>query len=420
MVQYSCGVYANVAAHAASTDRLAFTVQFTQIPFMRARSLERSVTLLPWLNQLLVEESWDLVHAGFRLNRQGAFSRAEYMQLVQSRSPSSQVVGNVVLVVDEAAYDVDVRDDVGRLTGPVRKLPPSGPKAGHYRGQHFLHVTPRYPLVGGWAASYRLSYRVPLGRHLRVPAPGKRALSLPLFSVFFDIPIERFSLSVNLPEDAGGVEYIYDELGMAELHERVGRYKTYLSTKGEVALQLTSRMLTKEHSQPLTVVYDYPWWGLLRKPSALLGYILCVLLVVGGLRCLSVLSLDPKPSRVDTRQAKEALVRLFRARRACLNNLDDTLTTGDAAARSALEAELAAVTAQIFGVLRQVLAEDMAVSLYGATLKKLYEEHLSCVRTVLGLPPASLRARTPSVESLERDAQELDKRILALESQLFA
>lgn len=423
MVQYSCGVYSGITAYTASRDRLAFTVQFTQIPFMKARSVERSVTLLPWVNQLLVEEKWDLVHEGFRLSKDGAFSRAEYMRLVQSRSPSSQVVGNVVLVVDEDAHDVDVRDEVGCLTGLIRKLPPTGPKAGHYRGQHFLHITPRYPLVGGWSASYELSYRVPLAKHLRAPEAGKRAITLPLFSVFFDMPIEAFSLAVNLPEDAENVEYIYDELGMAELHENVTRYKTYLSTRGEVSLQLSTRNLVKEHSQPLTIVYDYPWWGLLRKPSALLGYIVVLILAIGALRCLSPLvSLEGKSpgSLVDSRRAKKELVRLFRARRDCLNNLDDTLTTGDTKARLALEAELSVTTGKIFAVLRKVLAEDMAISLYGANLKKLYEEHLSCIRTILGQPAASLKARTPSIGDLEQDAQELDRRILALESQLFA
>lgn len=423
LVEYSCGVYEDVAPYTTSPSPLKVHYNPYEVAFATVKSLERDLTVLPWFNVLAVSEKYKIHHDGFEaLN--GEFKRSEYLSSVMSRDTKIQWLGAWPFMIPAQAYDVDVRDENGRLTGQMQRKPGSalGPD------YHMYMVSPRYPLTGGWNYSFELTYKLPLSSVLKVAQEDQnvRELSVPLFLSHFDIAIEDFTLRFNLPEDAQVEQYFYNAIDPERVFDRLNTYKTYLSTKGEVSLELNIENLNKEHAKTIKLVYTYPWWGILRKPLALLfGLIFAVLCFRFGTSF--DLSLAGK-SKVQPNVNKKNLLSLFKLRREILANLDDVILQIDKpegkSKREKLSKELATCTVSIFKELRTILDVDSTVSIYGATLKKLYEEHKSCVDMILDnvTNGAEKKIKSGSINlgKLEKDALELDQAILNWEAKMFA
>jgi hypothetical protein len=380
--------------------------------------------VLPWFNVLLVTEKYKIHHDGFvALNSE--FKRSDFLTAVMGRDSKIQWLGAWPFLIPAQAYDVDVRDDNGRLTGQMQRNPNSvlGPN------YHMYTVAPRYPLTGGWNYSFELTYKMPLSSVLKasIEDSNVRELSVPLFVTHFDLAIEDFTLRINLPEDAQVQQYFYDAIDPERVVDRLSTYKTYLSTKGEVSLELNMENLNKEHAKIIKLVYTYPWWGILRKPLALLfGIIFAIACFRFG---ASVdLSLTGKAKIQDPSATKKHLLSLFKLRREILANLDDAILQINKpegkTKRDRLTKELAACTENIFKDLRTILDADSTVSIYGATLKKLYEEHRSCVDMIIDnvTSGSEKKSKSGSIDlgKLEKDALELDQAILNWESKMFA
>lgn len=416
-VQYSCGVYgARVEGYTRSSSPLKFHYALKETAFLTINSLHRELTVLPWFNVLHVHESYRMHHDGFGLAGD-QFARAVFLRAVMERTETVQYLGAYPFVIPEAAYEVSVRDEVGCLTGAFTRAP------SHQPGMHKYTVTPRYPLTGQWTYSFTLAYKLPLN-HFLAADPHRlhtRRLAVPLMGLHFDTPVDAFRLRVNLPEDARILEYVYDHAEPAKITETVSRYKTYFSTAGELSLQLDMADLGREHAQTITLLYEYPWWGIFRKPLAI-AFGLLFGLVLFKLAASADVSIAQKP-RGTAEATREGLLRLFQQRRSAMANLGDVAdivgSPDGARRRTQLAAELDAISTQILAALRLLLDADASVSLYGATLKKLYEEHRSCVNALLA-SPAAKPADPAALARLERDATELDTRIVKWEAKLFA
>ena len=407
-----------------SQGSLKIHYQAQGIAFAVVTSLERHLTVLPWFNLLLVTEKWKVRHEGFRLAG-GKFSRSQFLKAVMEKNQQVQVIGAMPFLIPASSFDVQVRDEVGLITGQKTRNVWQG-------SLHQFSVPPRYPLNGGWSSTFDLSYKVPLSQFLSTSDGGLKDLTVPLFSLSYDIPIEHFLIRFNLPEDAKITEYVYPLLDPSRVRTRLTKYKTYFSSKGEVSFEIVMNNLVQEHSQYITVNYEYPWWGIFRKPFVILATLLF------GLLCFKLgtnidISIANKNTN-DPIKVRKELAEKFRNRREHLSNLDDFISQlGSGKTKpselDSLQGGLSTVTDDILESLRTALKVDPSVSFAGATLKKLYEEHRSCVNMIIenynftGGSNCSLRSRSAStldVGHLAKDAVELDKTILKWESKLLA
>lgn len=405
LVQYSCGVYEDVGSHSTSATPLRFHFHLHDAAFATIVKLDRSLTVLPWFNLLTVHEEYVFHHDGFKSTR---FERSQFLKAVQQRDAHVQYIGAMPIIVPASAYDIEVRDENGRLTGnhQRQKTSPLGPN------YHQFNVAMRYPLTGGWSTHLQISYKLPLDLFLtRSDKTGHFELSTLLFASFFDVAVKELNLRFNLPEDATVKSYHYDHVETAQISEHQSTYMTYFSTKGEQVLELQMADLCRNHVQPIRIVYSYPWWGAFRKPAAILLTLLFVIFCfhAGASVNLSTPSKD-----------KSQLMGLLKLRRETVASLDDLicqLDKPDAQAKcKALQKDLNDCTAAILSVLRAMVQENPAISIQGAALKKLYQQHLTCLNTILD----NLRkGPAADISQLEKDVIELDQTILKQEAKLF-
>ena len=388
MSQFICGVYNDVGPMEKSRLRMHYIMPDT--PMATMTNVDRHLTVLPWFNVLQVTEKIRLRHDGFKL-KDGKCSRSQFLRSIRDRNLNVQVIGMMPFLVPSAAYDVDVRDENGRLTGQVNRG--AVPGFGHL---HQINVAPRYPLYGGWSWTFEFSYKVPLSSVLSSSGANKQ-LTVPLFQTHFDLPIEQFSIKINLPEDAELIGIKSDEF--KHLEPTVTRYKTYLSTKGELAVELLLENLVKEHGQNIKITYAYPWWGIFRKPLViLLSLILAIIMFQLGS------SIDLSLGRSTSTKAR--LLKLFKERREMLCNLDDLLAkpTSKPAEKDAILKALQSVTEEIMACLKA--GGESAFN--GVALRKLYEEHLTSVSAVFNGNTAG-----------STDARKLDATIQKWEAKCF-
>lgn len=414
LVQYSCGVYEGVAGHEVSSKPLRFHFHLHDAALATIERLERSLTVLPWFNLLTVTEHYTIHHDGFR-TKDGRFERSLFLKAVQQREAHVQYVGAMPIIIPASSYDIQVRDENGRLTGHHQRqqTSPLGPN------YHQYNVAMRYPLTGGWTTRLEIHYKLPLDLFLSRNGKNELELSTLLFSSFFDVAVKELSLRFNLPEDAIVQSYHYDHLDSSQISENQSTYKTYFSTKGEQVLELQMSDLCRNHVQPIRVVFSYPWWGTFRKPAAML---LSLIFILACFRLGA--SVDLSVSRGKERQRLEALLKL---RRETVASLDDLIIQMDRpegqVKRKALLQDLTQCTQGILTELRALVNADPALSIQGAALKKLYEEHLSCINSVFERSTTTKKGLSKSqsvdVVQMEKDVIELDQAILKHEAKLF-
>ena len=192
-MEYNCGVYNSIDSLHNKEDILS--VQFTapRLPLFHFENLERRIRVDLLRKVLVVEDNYVLFHDGHR-PKEGWFNKAEYVQRMMRQQEPGQILAVIPMIVPAMASEVQVRDEVGLLTGNVQRRPaPSAPKA-----FHLLEIQPRNVLAGGWNLSWKLSYTLPLAVYLEKTANGLR-LVLSLFELYHDVSIDRLSLSVTLP-----------------------------------------------------------------------------------------------------------------------------------------------------------------------------------------------------------------------------
>ncbi len=403
-VQYSCGVYGKpVGPFETSKEPLRVQMTMNDIAFGTVESMHREITVLPWFNLVQVDEKWTIHHDGFQTE---AFDRGLLLRAI-GKNESVQYIWAWPFLMPKSAYDVEVRDENGKLTGQSQR----GPSAQSPDSMDQLVVSPRYPLMGGWTYSFEFSYKLPFNR-FHIAEKNIHQLMVPLYSMHFDMAIRKFTLRFNLPEDAEIFDYSYGGVHSNQIEETSGTYKTYFSSKGEQYVELELKDIVKDHIGPIVVRYSYPWWGIFRKPLIIL------LTAIIGIICFRLgtkfdLSISGRNSKSSPDSIKKDIYSKFKDRREILANIDDTINISNGKPKQdKLLQDLDKVTENILKQLRTLQSIDISISLYGASLKKLYEEHTQCIKMVL--------AQGKEASRLEKDAIELDKTILKYESKLFS
>ncbi|CAI9091113.1 OLC1v1026052C4 [Oldenlandia corymbosa var. corymbosa] len=155
-------------------------------PFAVVEELVREIEISHWGN-LQVTEHYKLAHAGAR--QKGGFSRVDY----QSRQHfgSSASFKHLLAELPLRVHSVYYRDDIGNISSSRLLI---GSKKSE------LLIEPRYPLFGGWKATFVIGYGVPIQDFLFESADGARYLNYSFGCPFAETVVDKLTIKVVLPE----------------------------------------------------------------------------------------------------------------------------------------------------------------------------------------------------------------------------
>ncbi|KAI3875378.1 hypothetical protein MKW98_000055 [Papaver atlanticum] len=149
-------------------------------PFSVFEELVREVEISHW-GSLQITEHYTLAHAG--ACHKGIFSRPS----ISGVSSFKQLIARLPPRVHSVYY----RDGIGNIS--TSHLRTSNSKSE-------LEIEPRYPLFGGWKATFVIGYGLQLEDFLFVSADGKRYLNFTFGCPLVNTVVEKFTMKVMLPE----------------------------------------------------------------------------------------------------------------------------------------------------------------------------------------------------------------------------
>ncbi|KAG6402273.1 hypothetical protein SASPL_139150 [Salvia splendens] len=220
-------------------------------PFAVVEELEREIEISHW-GSVQVTESYKLAHAGAK--HKGAFSRVEY----QSRPGGSGVSSfkHLLAVLPPRVHSVYYRDEIGNIS--TSRLRTNSKKTE-------LLIEPRYPLFGGWKATFLIGYGVPLKDFLFESAPGARYLNYTFGCSIADTVVDKLTIKVVLPEGSKDPSV---EVPFAVKQSLEKKY-SYLDVIGRTVVVLEKRNVVPEHHVPFQVHYKFNPLFMLAEPLML-------------------------------------------------------------------------------------------------------------------------------------------------------
>lgn len=424
---YTCGVYLNVPPFQEAQGLLGASIRTVAVPWIKIRRLDRQIEVDLFRSKLHIVEEYEFVHEGHRA-RGETFSRITFLRGAHQAAASGglnapETVPIMPLQIPSLAENVKVRDELGLLHGPQNRRP--APLADGR--SHILELAPRFPLHGGWSFAQRLTYDLPLDKYLtRVPSslpggPLVYRLMMPLFEILHDVPIEDMAVRVRLPSSVRtfepfplltGIEHAIRRrtIGTKAMPLRLGTWKEYL---------VTFKGLCREQQAAMALHFDYSWWVPYQQPVLLAITIFSLLLVMISLSATNAngdtivtghnLGLEETDVEEDPEKTLIQLAYAFRERRSLLHGLGmgvSVETMQDLARKS------------VHICARLALIGDRSVALPGAALKRLYEEQQVKLDQLLARSTSALA--TAAAEEKEKEAADLDERILQMESKILA
>ncbi|XP_071706872.1 dolichyl-diphosphooligosaccharide--protein glycosyltransferase subunit 1B [Rutidosis leptorrhynchoides] len=220
-------------------------------PFAVVEELVREIEISHWGN-LQVTEHYTLVHNGAK--HKGGFSRVEY----QSRPSISGVSSfkHLVAKLPPRVHSVYYRDNIGNIS------------TSHLRTSYSkseLEIEPRYPLLGGWKATFVIGYGLPLQDVLFESNDGKRYLNFSFGCPIAETVVNKITNKVVLPEGSKNPHVV-----VPFSVERSAETKyTYLDIVGRPVVVLEKENVVPEHNSPFQVYYDFHPMFMLAEPLML-------------------------------------------------------------------------------------------------------------------------------------------------------
>lgn len=186
------GSYEDVAPFTSSELLVHFE---NNSPFITATKLVRIVEISHWGN-LAIEEHFDVKHDGAKLK--GSFSRFDFQR---NPTGSPAAVLELVEILPNGASDVYYRDDIGNISTSTFRTTSKGLE---------FHITPRFPLFGGWKNNFYTGYNLPLEAYLYNEQSDSSAFVLnSTFGADIDVTVDELVVKIILPE---GAKYVYCKL----------------------------------------------------------------------------------------------------------------------------------------------------------------------------------------------------------------
>lgn len=186
------GPYTSIAPFSTAPLRLHYV---NNAPMLVVEKLRRVIEVSHWGSNLAVEDHYRIYHAGAQLNE--LFSRNDFQhKQYQGGLADTSVLRGLSFVLPAGATDVYYRDTIGNIST-------SNFRPGLSSSQ--LDIQTRYPVYGGWHASFFIGYNAPLPSFLRLTADGQYCLSLQLLNTFKNAAIDELEVQIRLPEGASYV-----------------------------------------------------------------------------------------------------------------------------------------------------------------------------------------------------------------------
>ncbi|XP_038712028.1 dolichyl-diphosphooligosaccharide--protein glycosyltransferase subunit 1B [Tripterygium wilfordii] len=220
-------------------------------PFAVVEELVREVELSHWGN-LQITEHYKLAHAGAR--HKGVFSRVEY----QSRPSFSGVSSFKQLLarLPPRVHSVYYRDEIGNIS------------SSHLRSdsrKSELEIEPRYPLFGGWKATFVIGYGLPLQDFLFESSDGQRYLNFSFGCPLAETVVDKLTIKVVLPEGSKDPSAVVP----FSVDQYLEKKYSYLDVVGRTVVVLEKRNVVPEHNSPFQVYYTFNPIFMLAEPLML-------------------------------------------------------------------------------------------------------------------------------------------------------
>ncbi|XP_077229379.1 ribophorin I [Tasmannia lanceolata] len=222
-------------------------------PFAVVEELVREVEISHW-GSLQITEHYELIHAGAK--HKGIFSRVEY----QSRPSISGVSSfkHLLARLPPRVHSVYYRDEIGNIS------------TSHLRSdtrKSELEIEPRYPLFGGWKATFIIGYGLPLQDFLFESSDGRRYLNFSFGCPLAETVVNKLTIKVVLPE--GSKEPSAEVPFQVEQHLETSY--SYLDVVGRTVVVLKKENVVPEHSIPFQVYYKFSPISMLAEPLMLIS-----------------------------------------------------------------------------------------------------------------------------------------------------
>ncbi|KAF9676675.1 hypothetical protein SADUNF_Sadunf08G0027700 [Salix dunnii] len=234
-------------------------------PFAVVEELLREVEISHW-GSLQITEHYKLVHAGAR--HKGVFSRVEYQSRPSFSGTSS--FKHLLASLPPRVHSVYYRDDIGNIS--------SSHLRSDYRKSE-LEIEPRYPLFGGWKATFVIGYGLPLEDFLFESPDGKRYLNFSFGCPLAETVVDKLTIKVGLLlliiciHDAVVVlpEGSKDPSAAVPfpVEQRLETKYSYLDVVGRTVLVLEKKNVVPEHITPFQVYYTFKPIFMLAEPLML-------------------------------------------------------------------------------------------------------------------------------------------------------
>ncbi|XP_020675975.1 dolichyl-diphosphooligosaccharide--protein glycosyltransferase subunit 1B [Dendrobium catenatum] len=221
-------------------------------PFAVVEELVREVEISHW-GSLQVKEYYQLKHAGAR--HKGVFSRLEYQARPSINGASSfkQLLAKLPPRVNSVYY----RDAIGNISS-------SHLRTDYQKSE--LEIEPRYPLFGGWKASFVIGYSVPLEDFLFESPEGQHYLNFSFGCPLYDTLVDSLTIKVVLPEGSKSPSAVLP-FGADQYLEKTF---SYLDVVGRTTVVIKKKNVVPEHNVPFQVYYNFNPIFMLAEPLMLI------------------------------------------------------------------------------------------------------------------------------------------------------
>ncbi|TXG49531.1 hypothetical protein EZV62_025406 [Acer yangbiense] len=203
-------------------------------PFAVVEELVREVEISHW-GSLQITEHYNLVHGGAR--HKGVFSRVDY----QARSFSGAYSFKQLLArLPPRVHSVYYRDEIGNIS------------TSHLRTdsrKSELEIEPRYPLFGGWKATFVIGYVLPLQDFLFESSDGRRYLNFTFGCPLVETVVDKFTIKVVLPEGSKDPSAVVP----FPVEQHLETKYSYLDIVGRTVVVLEKKNAVPVHNTPFQI-----------------------------------------------------------------------------------------------------------------------------------------------------------------------
>ncbi|OAY67342.1 Dolichyl-diphosphooligosaccharide--protein glycosyltransferase subunit 1B [Ananas comosus] len=238
-------------------------------PFPVVEELVRTMEISHWGN-LQITEHYRLKHAGAR--HKGVFSRVEYQSrpMVSGVSSLRYLLARLPPLVRSVYY----RDEIGNMSS-------SHLRTNSQKSE--LEIEPRYPLLGGWKATFVIGYGLPLHDFLFESDDGRRYLNVSFGCPLLETVVDELTVKVVLPEGSKNPLAVVP----FPVEQNLETSHSYLDIVGRTTVVLKKKNVVPDHNIPFQVYYDFNPIFMLAEPLMLVSAVFLFFIA-----CISYLHID--------------------------------------------------------------------------------------------------------------------------------